>query len=649
MDFDKKLKQEIDNINVPDELLPENIAQMLKSAAPQRSEQIVMSSKRPSSKRTVLMRSLAAVAACAALGAGFLVYTDMINVPAELDSEIEYGDVRQPSSYDDLYSIYTQIYNSADKTAEAETDSTDKYSVGSADSQSLASASQADTVKSEDGTVYFVSGGRIYSITNSGAEFCADIGDKQPIEMYMTNDKLVLISEDRQEASVDTSYSINTSSVPADDAFTPQGDTSFSDSASQTAAASDSASYSLSVTADIYGVSDGSAEHLGSYRQSGGYVSSRISDGNLCIVTNFSSSGQLSGTESDLDEYVPCYETDGEKFHVAASDITVPANANSTDYTVVSAVNVETRSASVKALLGSSKKVCCPNDILYIAGVGKTDSGRPYTIVTSFRIGNSIEYIASGSVDGALSGKLPMNEYDGMLRIATRGTASDGESCINIFVLDSEMKAVNSAGQLLSGENVTSVSFSDRYASLYVENSAAPALILDLSSDPPVTAKDMLSSGVDSLYEYSEGRMAGFGTERDGSGKIISFVLTMFDSDKCIKLDAAEFALEPNAEKLYSPVLDSRRSLLIDSENGLIGVPVSVTDNGTTACYYYVFSYSDESGFVPAGKIKYNGTAESDSFRRAVISGGTLYIISDERIVLTDISDMSVKKIFKIK
>ena len=123
MSFDRELRSMIDEIEVPEELMPANIAAMLKGESPaQRSEaaaaekrkKITASPKR--SNRTVIMRTLAAAAACIALAVGFTALSDEVmegpivsNEVIEIEDRIEYEAV-QVNSYDELYNIYTGIY-----------------------------------------------------------------------------------------------------------------------------------------------------------------------------------------------------------------------------------------------------------------------------------------------------------------------------------------------------------------------------------------------------------------------------------------------------------------------------------------------------------------------------------------------------------
>ncbi len=623
MNIDELLRSETEKIEVPEELLPQNIAVMLKTrsdVSPRRKIQRKSSS--------VAFRAVTAVAACLALAAGFLVYSDKIKSPADLDSEIEYKDASRPDSYDDLYNIYTQIYlNGTPEENVTEYEVTDDIT-----EESFADGlSEADLVRTENGAVYFINDGRLYKVTDGNVAVCADLGNKSPVDMYVENDRLILISE-----NVPASDILQASDVPADDA-----DTAGSGSSDPTGE-SDGMSESegrTGVTAEIYDISDG-VRLTESFTQGGRYVSSRVFGGNLSIVTIYSDYHiRPLGEESDLDNYVPYYELNGKRIYAAAEDIYVVAGAASTEYTVASSYNINGGAVSVKAILGSTGKVFCPGDTLYIADAGRRENEKPYTAISSFSLGSTIEYLAGGSVEGTLiNGSL--NEENGCLRAAAVNTMPDGTICTDIYVLDQSLSVINSAGQLLPGEKVSKVSFVGNYASLYTD-SDNPELVLDLSQTPPGVAYDMMDSPSYSYKKFGDGLVLGIGKVSDEEGERV--VMSMFDAASGGKYDSISFS-ESTAGGLGDI---KRHSVLVVSESGIIGIPTVSTDEFGIHSKYFLFGYTSSNGFTEIGKVEYTDPDERGCFRRAVVSGGTIYIISDARIVSARTEDMKVIRVYE--
>ena len=338
-------------------------------------------------------------------------------------------------------------------------------------------------------------------------------------------------------------------------------------------------------------------------------------------------------TQADLDSFVPAYYFNEEKYYVAAADIIVPSYANSTDYTVVSAINVgsDDITPTVKAVLGSSKNVYCSAETLYIAGVGRKD--KEYTVISAFDLSDGgIIYKSSGSIEGAVFGH-SMNEYDGMFRIATKITDETGGTSVSVYVLDEALQVVNGAGKLLPDGNAASVRFEESYARVIDENGES-AIVIDLSSNPPTLVQSLLGSSA-YLYSYSEDMLLGVGKSDDGG-----LTLTMYDGTTGLAVNGIIFGNDGTEKK--SAALTDRRAVLIDSESDIIGVPAYCYNEFGTQNIYYVFVYDETAGFVQKGVIEYVDVDDSMIFLRGSVSGDTLYVMSMGRVISARLSDMKI-------
>ena len=80
MSFDNELKKALDSIEIPEELLPQNIETMLRMAGKQEIKKVSADEERSvkitasRTNRAVIMRTLAAAAACVALAVGFTAF-----------------------------------------------------------------------------------------------------------------------------------------------------------------------------------------------------------------------------------------------------------------------------------------------------------------------------------------------------------------------------------------------------------------------------------------------------------------------------------------------------------------------------------------------------------------------------------------------
>ena len=667
MTFEERLNELIDEVEVPDELSPENIALMLKAKTTQskmETEHINIKSV-PSvhaQRLRIIKMTAASVAACAVIGTGLIAYNSHNESSiGTIDETIEYNAI-SPNDYEDLYSIYTGIYFSADPEQEdkdnapeadrndenvpaisdAPTEPKDTLSELSAyDFQGAAKglANDADIVKTDGTNLYCISDGKLYIVSLDTMEIVSVIENKlsPPVELYIDGDRLILVSKENEEIQIVESSS-SSSEITTSDSVVPAAgsDTLSTDEKNADPNRTESVNRA-NVAVDIYDLKDKSNPKLTtSYKQNGKYTSSKLVDGVLYLVSDYSDyrTAPLSDGAS-LDSFVPAYSLNGNRQFVAPEDIMVPANANSTDYTVVSAIgcNSDTPEVTVKAVLGTSRNVYCSADTLYTVGVGKSSSGVDYSIITSFDLseGTGITYKASSSVAGRVISKYSMNEYNGNFRIATETSDENGTST-SVYVLDSELKVINSAGALLAGQTVSAVRFEDTFASLFTSNDT-PALVLDLASDPPVQSQSLANTSA-YLYGYSDTKLCGIDKKADGNG----LTLTMYDADNGLMLNSIDFA--EDIGEVNSKALTDRRAVLIDS--GMVGVPVYSYSEFGVNNLYYVFSYDDESGFTLKGKIEYVELDDSAVFERAAVNEDMLYIFSEKKVVSVRLGDFKV-------
>lgn len=641
MSFDSELKKALDNIEVPEELMPYNIEAMLRKAGKQKintapAEESSVKITAKSAKRTVIMRTLAAAAACVALAAGFTAFREENAKPVEIESQKEYEAV-QVQSYDELYNIYTGIYlNGSDEAAKGAENGdgveiiTDEDSANSetgisettettpaiteaapvAETEKAQETieavrsdfSDADIVKSNDKCIYYICGGTLYAVSKQDMAVVAEITEEDPpFEMYISGNSLVLVGE-------------HTASEPSD------------------------SSERTSVCVDIFDISEGAPVHLKSYKQSGVYTSARIDDsGILYLVTGYSDyrAAPLDET-ADLESYVPFYYIEEEKKYVAAEDIIVPPGANNTDYTVISAVKCsDPVNVTVKAVLGSSADAYCSENSLYAASSGTKD-GAVYTSVTSFDISeNGLVYKASGSVDGELVSRYSMTETDGKFRIACRAYNENGMITTNIYTLDSSLEIISESEGLLPGVIAGAVKFDGSFASIFENGEAEPSLVVDLdrSTEPSDNAAGFMAAYVNS---FGDDLMVGI-TSADDCLK-----LELYGSGDGVKLSEISFA---QMQGVTSPALTDKKAMLIDTENGIIGIPVSAVTEFGVKNQYYVFG-CNRDGFTEKGVFEYNDLDNSYRFDRAVVTDGVLYIIGSGRMVSVSLADMTVIDVF---
>jgi len=655
MKFEERLSEIINEVEVPDELLPQNIAVMLKekdarSKMAEEHRNIKRNSSPSLRRRSIIIRTSAAAAAFAVLAAGAVAF-GRDSGQSGLEPPIAY-EATSPDSYDALYNIYTGItINGSDKTdGERAADEMPGFSEAS------------DIVKTDGRYLYCLKDGMLCIISPETMETVSRIecAANPPVEMYIDDNRLILISKEKEifipdsgnetadpESSSD-GYFAPESDVPADDTVIYSlsennsdvpGMTAPDDKTGTATGGGNSAVPRRSRTnaaVDVYDISDpANPVHTTAYKQNGRYVSSKIKNGILYLVSVYSDYRvKPLDTQADLDSFVPAYYLNGIKNYLAAENIIIPSNASGTDYTVVSAVDIRSgETAAVKAVLGSGRNVYCSDNTLYIADVGRKD--RTYTVISSFDLsGGGITYRASGSVEGAVLGQNSMDEFGGLFRIATETVDEDGVTTVSVYVLDNSLTVVNSAGQLFPGGKASEVRFEQRFARIIDSESGKAVLTLNLSEDPPAAVQKLMENEACLYYSAGANAFVGVGSE---NGRVI---LTMTDCETGLMIDSTNVGGD-SGSSVSSAALTDGDALLVDEENGIVGVPVYSESEFGIQNNYYVYSYG-KSGFTEKGVIEYVDVDDSMIFRRGFVKDGTLYVVGKGRITAARLSDMKV-------
>lgn len=692
MKFEERLSEIVNEVEVPDELLPQNIAEMLRERSAASVKETHKNVSRDSAqRRAIIIRTSAAIAACAVFAVGMLAYGGERESQKQLEAPIEY-EATSPDSYDTLYKIYTGITlnggNAPDseRTVGEETAGipdariSDDGTVNDHTDFSDPNISEADIVKTDGSYLYCLKGSTICIISLETMEVVSEIESslEPPVEIYIEGDRLILISKEKEElyvidngtpkadvSSSEAQDSAPAPGVPAQDADTKQtadensgipeetvsddgtgssaygedaysGDTYGGDGKSAIPASSPAVSRT-NAAVDIYNISDpANPAHTTAYKQNGSYVSSKIAGGVLYLVTAYSDYRvKPLDAREDLDSFVPAYYLNGEKHYLAAEDIIIPGGAASTDYTVVSAINTNSAetAASVKAVLGSGRNAYCSADTLYVVGDGKKD--REYSIISSFALSDGgITYRSSGSVDGRVLGHKSMNEYGGLFRIAAETTDEDGNTSVSVYVLDKPLTVINSAGQLFPEGKASAVRFERNFARIIDEESGEPVIVLDLSANPPALAQSLTGNSA-YLYSCSDDMLFGIGKAQGGG-----LALTMYDADTGLTVNGTVFA--DGEGEVFSKALTDRRAVLIDEDKKLIGVPVYSHNEFGTKNSYYVFKYDENGAVTQKGVIDSLDVDDSSVFRRGSINGDALFIVGGGRIISARLSDLKV-------
>ena len=337
----------------------------------------------------------------------------------------------------------------------------------------------------------------------------------------------------------------------------------------------------------------------------GGYMSSRLVDGNLLLITQFNVKRSEYLKYDDEETYVPQIETSEGTESVPADNIVSPETLTSTRYTVVWKLDQTTLTVKDSAaFLSYSDQVYVSKDAIYatrsFSEQQKDKEG--YMLSTSMTeisaisyAGEKMEYKGSRIVEGYVKDQYSLDEYEGILRVVTTTSVSRRKVYTNgsviADVLIDEIEPGMSIGgsgtnanlycidlntweivaQVLQfapqGEIVQSVRFDKEMA--YVCTSVQlsdPVFFFDLSDLSNITVKDTgtIEGFSTSLVNFGNGYLLGIG--RGSTWDSVKIEVYEECADGVRSVSAYELK---NAQ--YST---EYKSYYIDRENQLVGLGI---------------------------------------------------------------------------
>jgi uncharacterized secreted protein with C-terminal beta-propeller domain len=424
----------------------------------------------------------------------------------------------------------------------------------------------------------------------------------------------------------------------------------------------------------LYDISDPEKPRLKTpFRQSGGYTTSRLSDGVLYLISEYWLDDLENVKKGEPSTFVPlvgCGNISAKP--IPAAHITVMpdfASTNSTRYAVVTSVSLEhLRQLGQQAVLGGSDTVYMSEHNLFFAGTTWVENYKmPDQLAKQFDVSGlvnastthlvrlalndgAIAVAADTTIPGMPVNQFALDEYNGYLRIAVTidALAKSRMANINItdaalFVLDGDLQVVGSIARLAKNESVQSVRFSGPVGYVVTFRQTDPLFAIDLSTPqaPKVMSKLKIPGFSTYLHPWGNDKLFGLGWDGNESGTTGNLKLAMFDvSDP---FDVSEISSQPleyyEAEATYD-----HHAILADPERNLIGF-------STTDWYeqkYLIFSYDTKRGFIE--KQSYNlsdwqqeNYYDYDSYSiRAIRIGEVLYLVSTSYLMVISLESWNV-------
>ncbi|MBR3767820.1 MAG: beta-propeller domain-containing protein [Clostridia bacterium] len=355
----------------------------------------------------------------------------------------------------------------------------------------------------------------------------------------------------------------------------------------------------------IYDVSDKAAPVLvKEIAIDGHYISSRITDGKLILISNYSIVEYFDAEDDSL--LVPATYNGIERKTVPCDCISYIGARELESYINIAKIDLTDldKEMKVASFLGKVSETYCTKDTLYTIGydyshvynaVGDAVFGgvmisadNAKTIITSIDISeDQAKYMYSTELEGSILNSYSIDEYNGYLRIALQ---KSDENCI--YVLNRKLEKVGEITGIAEGERIKSARFMGDTAYLVTFVQTDPLFVIDLSDPekPGIVGEVKLPGFSSYLHPVGEGLLVGVGvggTELgvDGSSKISLFDVKDPTSPK--EIDSLVF---PDSQlgtdpKAFCSVTES--SFLVTYENWRLGEELYESENYRG---YYIYT-----------------------------------------------------------
>ncbi len=490
---------------------------------------------------------------------------------------------------------------------------------------------ESDIVKTDGEYIYRLSKEKqaVYIIKAEGGT-CTQVHKlsvkEEVIEMYLENDRLVLLSQKKN----------HTAPVPEDSlrSYSPENPMQ-----------------EESVIIDIYDVSEPETTELFSeYTQDGSYRTSRMIGEHLYLV---SEKGILALPKNpkEYEKYIPYYiQNNREKVLIDAGQIHVNRSQTSMNYLLISGHDIHERESmkSIQSYTGFSDKyyVSMKNFYITFAKPKKT------RIVSLSLHDGMIREKAKGSVKGMIRDQFSMDEYRDYFRVVT--TSFTARLRNNLYILDEHLKQVGSIENIAKNEEVKSVRYDKERAYLVTFKLTDPLFTIDCSNPlkPRLLGKLKIPGYSTYMHNVDESTVLGFGNEADeDTGIPTGLKLSLFDvSNRAHPKELAKFILKRRRNILFAESY-SHKDLFIDTERKLIGFPVmedydkkgytlfSFKNNKFVQLFNIRFSKNGENGGSTYPDIFRFGFDESifkSQFVRGILIDEYLYLLDSKKIMVLD-------------
>ncbi len=397
--------------------------------------------------------------------------------------------------------------------------------------------------------------------------------------------------------------------------------------------------YNEKTYAVIYDITERHApKEIRRFDQDGSYISSRMVNGILYTVTNYTVRG--SSAEDVEEKAIPRVDCDCllySKCYIEDED--------STRYIVVSAADTRDKDSKINAIsvLGDGFEIYSTAENLYVYctdydDVYGDDTAIVKTVVNSFALnGTEITHKATGSFNGTCINQYSFDEYRGNLRVAA--CYYDYRKAVDVscvYVLDESLNIIGELIDIAEDEQVKAVRFMGDTGYVVTFRNTDPLFIIDFSdpTKPAITGELKIPGYSTYIHPIGNGYLVGIGYDgTDEDAKTDTVKVSVFDvRDKANPKETDTFVIK-NA---YSLVNENPKALFYYSERNMLGIPVSHYAESRNVKSLQTVTVKDGKIDNHLGYVHYSGEYGyyyySDLFRGTYI-GNLLYTIDNNEII----------------
>ncbi len=435
---------------------------------------------------------------------------------------------------------------------------------------------ESDVLKTDGRYIYYVSNNTLRIVdTKDSTKIISSLNLSNQTnmtyrEMYIVNDKLILIGTRIDSRIMPLSQDVSLSNKVIPDIYPYHGGKNYT-------------------TFAIYNVADRSHPKQERVIEiEGDSIATRLMGDTLYFVTN-KWIGPVPYDKVESAQILPTYKDtllSNETLTLPIKNIQYFPNSRDSQYMLTGAIDVTKSDPCIpQAYLGSGQTIYMSPESLYVIKPNYRDYSQTQTEIFRFAVNETtLEFVNACTINGQVLNQYSMDEYKGYFRIAT-GDSMGGNG---IAVIDrNSMKLVGEISGLAVGESIYSVRFMGDVGYMVTFRQVDPLFIINLS-DPkkPVKTGELKIPGFSQyLHPMGNKYLIGFGRQteefyiEDGKGgfvpsgqvRDVGFKLSLFDiSDKYHPKEVhSKVYRETWSEASHNP-----RSIMVDAEKGIFAFPL---------------------------------------------------------------------------